>query len=209
MIRDAYYEESAACNRSQKEAKVYTACNIISIIFFVLAGIQLFFAVSNIAAAFSAYRLPAGNEEAITGSQLAFTILSWALFVLAPLAVGLALFFFKRKFNQSFDYLFVEDEFRVAKVYNGKKRKYLKTMKCDQILKIGKCENGSFERTCAGLSKKQIVFLTPNKIPAENKNFYYLLYSSTIEKTVNIIEAKAEMIDLIILAAGRSKWDPQ
>ena len=207
MIRDAYYEESAACGRAVKEAKVYLACNIISIIFLVFAGIQFFLAFSNIAAAISSYHLPEGNESAITGAELAYTIISWVLFVLAPLAVGLALFFFKRKFNQSYDYAFVEDELRVAKVYNGKKRKYLKTFKCDQILKIGKCENESFERTCAGFSKKQIVFLTPNRVPAEEKNFYYILYSSSIEKTVNIVEARVELIDLIVRAAGRSKWE--
>ncbi len=207
MIRDAYYEESAACNRAVKEAKVYTACNVISIIFLAWAAIQLMLAISNISIAISAYRLPAGDEDAITGAELAYSIISWGLFTLAPLAVGLALFFFKRKFNQSYDYTFVEDELRVSKVYNGKKRKYLKTFKCDQILKMGKCENDSFERTCAGLSKKQIVFLTPNKVPAEGKEFYYVLYSSTIEKTVNILEARVELIDLLVRAAGRNKWE--
>ena len=192
-----------------KEAKLYTACNVVSIVFFVIAAIQFFFAFLNISAAIAEFRLPADDPNAIDGIQLGYGIVSWVLMTLAPFAVGLFLYFFKRRFNQSYDYVFVEDEFRVARVYNGKKRKYLKTMKCDQILKIGKCENDSFERTIAGLSKKQIVFLTPNKVPAKNKNFYYLLYSSSIEKTVNIIEVRTEMIDYLVRAAGRNKWEPR
>ncbi len=209
MIRDAYYEESSACNRGGKEAKVYTACTVIGIIFFVVAAIQLYFAFTAVATSIALFRLPADDPDKIEGVQLAYSILSWLLLTVAPLCVGVALFFFRRKFNVSYDYVFVEDELRISKIFNGKKRKYLKTFKCDQILKMGRCDKESFERTCAGLSKKQIVFLTSNRQPSEKKDFYYILYSSSIEKTVNIIEAKVELIDYLVRAAGRNKWEAQ
>lgn len=207
MIRDAYYEESASCNRSGKEEKLYKLFQIVSVVFFAIAVVQIPFALTSVSNAIAMHNAPPEGETPITGVQLAFNIVSWALFILLPAGAGTIFFFLKRKFNQSFDYLFVEDELRVSKVYNGKKRKYLRTFKCDQMLKLGKCANDSFARTCAGLSKKQIVFLTPNREPAENKDFYYILYSSSIEKTVYIVETRVEMIDCLVRAAGRNKWE--
>lgn len=207
MIREAYYEESAACAKSVSEAKLYTVFKVVSIVFFVIAVIQLPFAFASISDSVILYSNPPEGETAITGTQLAFGIVTWLLFILLPLGTGILFFFLKKRFNQSYDYLFVEDELRVAKVYNGKKRKYLKTLKCDQMLKLGKCSADSFERTCAGMGKKQIVFLTPNRAPSENKDFYYILYSSSIEKTVYIVETRVQMIDYLVLAAGRNKWE--
>lgn len=207
MIRDAYYEESATCRRAVREAKFYATFKIVAIVAFVVAGLILSLAFGYIPS------LIDGTVNKDTGEVYMVARIFYMVTYFATVALiagaGVAFWFLKNRFNVSFDYLFVEDELRIAKVFNGKKRKYLKTMKCDQILKIGKCENPSFERTCAGLSKKQIVFLTPNREPSENKNFYYVLYSSSIEKTVNIIEAKVELIDFLVRAAGRSKWDPQ
>ncbi len=207
MIRDAYYEESASCQRSVREAKFYTTFKIVAIVAFIIAGLILSFAFGYVPSLLDS---TVNNEtgEVYTLVRVFYLVTYFATVALIA-GAGVLFWFLKNRFNVSFDYLFVEDEFRVAKVFNGKKRKFLKNFKCDQILKIGKCENPSFERTCAGLSKKQIVFLTPNREPSENKNFYYILYSSSIEKTVNIVEARVELIDYLVRAAGRSKWDPQ
>ena len=41
-MREALYEESALSQKSKSEARMYTVMNVLSIIFIVLAGIQLF-----------------------------------------------------------------------------------------------------------------------------------------------------------------------
>ena len=207
MIREAYYEESAACARGVKEAKLYTLFKVVAIAAFIVAGFILSFAFTFVPALIDS--TVDKDTGAVYVAARVFYIVSYFVTIALIAGAGVLFWFLKNRFNVSYDYLFVEDELRIAKVFNGKKRKYLKTFKCDQILKIGRCEKPSFERTCAGLSKKQIVFLTPNRVAAENKDFYYILYSSSLEKTVNIVEAKVELIDFLVRAAGRSKWDPQ
>ncbi len=206
-MREAYCEESASCQKSVREAKIYTVFKAAAVIAFAVAVVLLFFSFTLIPI------LVDGTVNKDTGEVYTvarvFSIVAYFSVLLLFAGGGVLCWFLKNRFNVSFDYIFVEDELRVSKVFNGKKRKHLMTFRCDQILKIGKCENLSFERTCAGLGRKQIVFLTPNREPSENKNFYYILYSGSAGKTVNILEARTELIDYLIRAAGRNKWDPQ
>ncbi len=204
-MRDAYCEDSAVCQREVKEAKMYTLFKVLAIAAIVAAVLILSIAFAYVPAVLDA-TVVEETGETDTISRV-FLLGTYFLTVVLAAGVGVIFWFMKNRFNVSFDYLFVEDELRISKVFNGKKRKYLKTLKCDQILKIGKCESDGFERTCAGIPKRQIVFLTPNREPSKNKNFYYILYSSSLEKTVNIIETKTELMDLVILAAGRNKWE--
>ena len=84
----------------------------------------------------------------------------------------------------------------------------MRTLKAEQMLKIGSCEKESFRRTQAGMSKKQILVMTPNEEPAANKEFFYILYSTTMEKVLVIIEARREILEYLVRAAGRSKYEP-
>ena len=108
----------------------------------------------------------------------------------------------------SFDYAFVEGR---AAHFQGLQRQaaqILRTLKAEQMLKIGSCEKESFRRTQAGMSKKQILVMTPNEEPAANKEFFYILYSTTMEKVLVIIEARREILEYLVRAAGRSKYEP-
>ena len=147
------------------------------------------------------------TEEELSVIGKVFNALVWASFPLFGILIAVLLLVFRRRYNVSFDYTFVEDELRISKVFNGKKRKYLRTLKADQMLKIGSCAKESFVRTQAGMSKKQILRMTPNEEPAEGKEFFYILYSSSIEKVLVIIEARREILEYLVRAAGRSKYE--
>ena len=92
-------------------------------------------------------------------------------------------------------------------MFNGKSRKLLLIIKIDQLLKIGFYESESYSRTLAGQRGKKAVFLTPNKHPCEEKEFIYLLYSSTIEKTLYVLECRRVMLEFLVRAAGRNKFE--
>lgn len=200
MIREMYYEESAVPVNARKEEKLNKGFTIAAIVFFVLSAFYFFFALMNIASLF-------GDEELQTIDRVVGSLMTLSFFVVGVL-IGVLLLVYRRRYNVSFDYAFVEDELRISKVFNGKRRKFLRTLKAEQMLKIGSCEKESFRRTQAGMSKKQILVMTPNEEPAANKEFFYILYSTTMEKVLVIIEARREILEYLVRAAGRSKYEP-
>ncbi len=197
MAKEAFYEESAVCAREHKESKYYRVFSVLSIIFFVFSGIHLLFS-------FSYVPLIVSETE---GIPRVISLVQWFGLLFVSTGIAVAFFFLKRRFNVSYDYIFVEDELRVSKVFNGKRRKHIITFKAHQILKIGMCDKDSFQRTCAGLPKKAIRPLTSNQEACNGKEFYYILYSTSIEKAVYIIEARETMLAYLVAAAGRNKLE--
>lgn len=200
MIREMLYEESAVSTNAAKEEKLNKGFTIAAIVLIALAVLYLFI-TSPVATGILA------SDELDTLGKV-FNILFWASFAVLFILIGAFLLVFKRKYNVSYDYHFVEDELRISKVFNGKKRKFLRTLKCDQMLKIGSVAKESFKRTEAGIDKKHILVMTPNDEPAKGKEFFYILYSSTTEKVLVIIEARREILEYLVRAAGRSKYEP-
>ena len=196
MQKDALYEESAQPHNASKQSKCYTAFNVLFIVFAVLAVFEIFLCLLILP-----YAL-----EGVTGWTLAVNIIVW---VLPGLGFGLAsflFFWFRGRFNVSYDYLFVQDELRITKVFGGKKRKHIVTLTADHILQLGYCEGTSFERTYAGLKGDKPQIMTPNNEPAEGKDFIHILYSSSAGKTLYILECRKEMLEHLVLAAGRNKF---
>ena len=208
MARDALYEESAKSQREKSEAKMYTAFYVLEIIFLAAAIIQLVIFITMQLPYIIGYT----TEEAKPAVAVTDRLIG-ALINLIPIAccfLGWFLFHrFKRRYNASYDYLFVEDELRITKVFNGKRRKHLVKLQADKILKIGYCDKESFERTTAGMDKRAIKYMTPNHEPSEEKLFIYILYSAPAGKTVYIIECREKMLEYLILAAGRNKFERQ
>lgn len=195
-MRDTYYEESAVCAKSQSEAKRYAIIHWMSVVCFAFAGIAAYFVFMTI---------PGIIAEA-KGFAMFIQIVAMLLPFVLCLGLGLALFFFKKRYNQSYDYVLVEDELRVTRVYNGRKRKHLRTFMMEHVMKIGYCDRDSFEDTLRGVQSKA-GYLTPNREPMEGKEFFYFLYSDSVEKRVYIIEARPEMLNKLVLAAGRQKFE--
>lgn len=195
MARSALYEESAVAADERGEARKYQIFHVASIIFLVLGAIMVFFSLTFIP----------GMVEDGAWASLVFWCLMLACFV------GFFFLFWKikRRFNLSYDYNFVQDELRITKVFNGKSRKYLVTLRADQMLKIGYVDSASFDRTLAGFHGKKPTYLTPNRVPAEGKIFIYIHYSSTLEKTLYVLECRTELLEYIVFAAGRNKFEAQ
>ncbi|MDE7158354.1 MAG: hypothetical protein K2N74_02165 [Clostridiales bacterium] len=204
-MKDALYEESAKSQKSASEAKLYTIFHVLSIVFLVAIVIQVVVFVAMELPRYIYFRDDAGNR--MSGTDIIFSLITWVI-LLAILVLGWFIGFkMKRRFNVSYDYLFVEDELRITKVFNDKKRKYLRTLEADHILKIGYCDKESYERTVSGLQGKKPQKLTPNQTPSEDKIFIYVLYSSTIEKNVYVIECRQMMLEYLVRAAGRNKFE--
>lgn len=198
MAREMLYEESATSARAQKESVFYTLFLVASIVCFAFAGITTFFATSVIRGFFA--------DDALSNTGKIVYTVTWVVFIAAFLALGVILWFIKKRFNVSYDYNFVEDELRVTKIFNGRSRKYLTTIAAGKILKIGWCDRQSYADVLRGLQGKP-VRLTPNKIPAEDKEFIYLLTAGSLQRTVYVLECTRQMLEYIVLAAGRRVLD--
>ena len=75
------------------------------------------------------------------------------------------------------------------------------------MLKIGYADKDSFQRTLEGIRNKKAVYFTPNKEPAEGKMFIYILYSTSIEKTLYVLECRQQLLEFIVMAAGINKFE--
>lgn len=199
MARSAFYEESAISTRERSERRTYQVFHIASIVVLVIAAFYLLFLMTYIPSVLS--------SEEMGGAAKAINIIVMLLPVLSLVGFFFLFRYMKRRNNVSYDYTFVEDELRVTKVFNGKARKHLRTFKADQILKIGYVESASFDRTIAGMQGKKPVLLTPNREPAEGKMFIYLLHSSSVEKKVYVLECRKELLEYLVFAAGRNKFE--
>ncbi len=193
------YEESATSTRAGAERRFYTVFLVFSILFFVIAGIIAFFSTSMIPSIL--------ESDVFTTLEKVFDILTWIVPILLLIGAGILFWFIKRRFNVSFDYSFVEDELRVTKVYNGKSRRYVTTITADNILKIGWVEKPSFVDTLRGVQGQKAKYLTPNKSPAEEKEFIYLLVSGPLQKTLYVIECRRELLEYLVKAAGVRKLE--
>ncbi len=198
MARSALYEESAISTREKKEIKFYTAFKVVAIVFFFL------FLIAFITSLYGIWGIADSDAD---GGSKTFSILVLVAMDVSLAGICLIAWFLKNRFNVSYDYIFVEDELRLTKVYNGKKRKYLTTVKADQILKIGWVNKPSYDATVRGLQGGKPKILTPNREPAEGKEFYYLLASGSLGKTLYVLECREMMLEYLVFAAGRNKLE--
>lgn len=196
-MKEAFYEESAISARSKSEIKLYTLFKVFAWIFFA-AGLLL--------ATFAA-TIVRGALDETSGAGLAFALIEYFGMLGLLFGVGLVFWFLKNRFNLSYDYTFVEDELRITKVFNGKRRKPIVTMKADHILQIGWVESDAFKRQLAGLQGKKPKVMTSNREPMEGKELYYVLYSSSIEKSLYVLEARQMLLEYLVRAAGRNKLE--
>ena len=184
--------------RAQTETKFYMFFLVLAIVCFVLAGIVAFFSTSFIPGILA--------DEELTTMGKVFNVGFLIFLILAFLGSGFAFWLIRKKFNVSYDYTFVEDELRITKVFNGRSRKYFATISADSVLRIGWCEKPSFQDVMRGLSGKPR-FLTPNKTPAEDKSFVYVLVGGSLGKTLYILECRQILLEYLVRSAGINKLE--
>ena len=199
MPRGLLYEESASSLRAEREAKTYKLFFILSLVVVVIGVFVLIFALNIVPGFFF-------DKEMNTPTRIVGTVM-WVGLVGSVFGMAFAFWKLKNRFNQSYDYLFVEDELRITRVLNGRKRKFIITIKSDEILKIGWVEKDSFEDTLRGMQGKKPRIMTPNREPAEGKEFIYILVSILGEKTMYVIECRQQMLEYLVAVAGRTKLE--
>ena len=204
MPRDGFYEESAISSRSQAEEKLYTTFKVFAIIFFIIGGFILTFAFAFVP---NVLQGTVGEDGTVDTLTRIFALVEYFLAIAALIGAGLIFWFFKNRFNLSYDYTFVEDEIRITKVFNGKKRKFLYTIKADRILAIGWVESDAFERATRGFNTKKIKKCTPNKECPEGKEWIYITQSTSLEKAIYVLECRRQLLENIVFAAGRNKLE--
>ena len=196
-MRDAFYEESASSQRATAEIRKYMIFHVIGIICIVIAVIHAFFSVAFVPAIISE------SKETIT---LVLGLVQWFSPFLFLVGLAILCWWWKKRYNVSYDYVFVEDELRISKVLNGKKRKFLTKITAEEILKLGFCANDSFERTISG-QERYVKYMTPNKEPSEGKMFIYVVRSGSMGKTIYVLECREQLLGYLVKAAGRNKLE--
>lgn len=196
-MRDAFYEESASSQHAAAESKKYMVFHVTGIICIVAAAIHAFFSITFV---------PAIIGEAEDTLTRVLSLVQWFAPFLLLVGGWLLAWWWKKRYNVSYDYVFVEDELRISKVFNGKKRKFLVKLTADSILKLGLCDNDSYERTISG-REKSVCRMTPNKTPSEGKMFIYVVNSGAIDKTVYVLECREQLLGHLVQAAGRNKLE--
>ena len=197
MKKEGYLEESVSPHDPMKEARKNMVFRVIAIIAFFLCGIVAFIFVGALSIVIEE------NDPAATTTVVIFYLFLFAL----CLGSGIGCWLFKNRYNVSYDYIFVEDELRITKVLNGRKRKYITTLHADRILQIGWVESDAYERACRGLGKHKPKICTPNSEASEGKEFIYIINSTSMEKMVYVVEIRRIMLENLVLAAGRNKLE--
>lgn len=196
-MRELFYEESASSQNAHAEEKKHTVFRVLTIIFAVLAGLYAFLIL---------YASLPFLVKDMEGLQKIVVIIVWVMPFVFLVGLGVFCFFWKKRYNISYDYTVVEDELRIAKVFNGQKRKYIASLKKDFVLQFGPCDSEGFRRREQG-SKKDMKYVTPNKTPGEEKIFIYVIYSTSLAKTVYVLECRQIMLDYFVAAFGRNKLE--
>ena len=160
---ESFYEETVNIQNEKRAARLYNLFKILSYIFlfsdFVVFG--LFIGVYPI------------NY---------FNILTFLLFIILPMAVFTVSWYvlskYKQRFYKEYDYTIVTGSLRIGSVIHREKRKREFEIDCASIEMIGKAGSDEYKKL---FSSPSVVFkaLTPNKVPAEGKGFYYIYFSSS------------------------------
>ncbi len=194
-MREAFCEESVYPANASSQRKKYLICHVSGLLFFALALVLLVMS----------YRTVSYYIEEYSGLALTLLLVQWFAPIVLSIGAGILCWWLRYKFNVSYDYVFVVDELRISKVFNGKCRKLVQNFKMDFLLKFGYMENDSYDEAVRRYGKADI--LTPNKFASEGKNFVYLVYSDSLGKGVYVIECGETLLQYLVAIAGRNKLE--
>lgn len=188
---DTFYEESAVNQKANQQKTIWTIFHILQIIFIILAVICGF--IMSMTLQFSA---PAEDASAETKEFYAMfqPIGVFALFwMISFIIFAVILIFVKRRFNISYDYIFVSGELRIARVHNQAKRKLVCILDSETILQIGDMDSVSYDRLRSTPGLKEVL-CTPNSTASEGKFFLYILAMDNGVKKMFILECREELL---------------
>jgi hypothetical protein len=192
-MNDAFYEESVSPNSTKFLNKMSLIFRIISIFFYVIFVLILFFIL------ISFYTV---DISKMTTAQIIISIFMFLFMLISSILTAIFFQIKKDRLNISFDYTFVSGELRISKVFNGKKRKSLYILDISKFLQIGKYNSNQYKKIMNSPQIKEEI-LTPNKEPGINKDFYYLNVNTLSGKKMLIIECR-EILIANVLRSSRT-----
>ena len=177
---EVYYEESATVANPTSAKRKYNIGKILSILSYCLTFVWfliflIFYGLSNVV---------------IDLIVLFFPIITF-------IAIGIVIGKVKNTFYQEYDYAFVSGSVRVAKVFNMSKRRFLFEFNCDAIEKLGEYGSETYNQY-ANMPGVKTQILTPNDLPGNGKNFYYIVVNINADKKLLVFECtKTFMLNVL------------
>ncbi len=124
-----------------------------------------------------------------------------AVFLLMTAAIAVFLFLRKDRLRTEYEYSFTNGSMDFAKVFNNRKRKNLGTMNVGNVEACGKVASGSFRRYVSMPGVRRL-----NWFLNRDADLFYFYFVKNGIRTVMVIEPSPAMTELIIRAAGPSKY---
>jgi hypothetical protein len=190
-MQEIFYEESTILNNEKKESLKYSLIKTASIIAYILA-------------AFWAYLIVNFLDLSSVFNIILVGVIPLAIFIFLGVFLGKI----KDKFCVVYDYNFITGSIRISKVINNVKRKSVIKFECSDIEKVGKTNTDLFlsyyNQKNSGV---EFISATSNKVPMENKQFYYIALNVASQKTLLLLECSKEFIMNVIKFSKRSVID--
>lgn len=165
MQQELFYEETALHQNERSEKTKYFLCSTLSILFLALLIIYVGLTLGVI------------DFDALGLGNVFLNVLIAVLPALGLLITSGVFFVMKFRFCIDYDYTFVSGSIRVSKVIKNNKRKFLYLFNTSCIEKLGKIGSETFMNYLKYPNLKAVT-LSSNKMPSENKDFYYLVVNN-------------------------------
>jgi len=192
-MQELFYEETCLLQDDKKQAKKYNFFNICSLISFILLGVWvvaiLFFV----------------DLSQFTDENTVFLVLMLVLPTLALIAMGVLFGVLKGRFYLEYDYTFISGSVRIAKIIKNTKRKLIYKFEASDVEKIGKYDSEFYNEYVNGGHKP--IYLTSNRVAAENKDFNYMLVNTSHGKKLLVFECTKNWILSVVKYAGMTKLE--
>ena len=171
-MQDLFYEESSKV-RNEKSATIkYNVLKCLSILSYALLIIWFLMV-------FNFFEFGKGNIVI----NIILALIPVIIFFLSGFFIGKI----KNKFYVDYDYTFISGSIRFSKVIKNANRKPIIKFDSKDIEKIGKISSKTFEKYLLIPGIKRFI-LTSNDLPAEGKDFFYIVANVTTGKTIFVLE---------------------
>ncbi len=187
-MRDVFIEEVVENSKFNSEKVKYNVMSVLAIIFL--------FALITWALSFVIFFPTMLGESFVV--KLILNIFLGSLF-----GVGTWLFFkFRNRFCIEYDYTLVDDSLRIDKVVKRVKRFKVNDFSIKNIDKIGKFGSKTYENFASN-QDLDIEFCSPNDMPSDETDFYYLVANTSKGRFVYVLECRISFITTIIKGCRR------
>lgn len=183
---ELFYEETVNVKNADSQLKKFTTFRILSIISYTILFLWLFVVY-----------FTAGIDLDNPVPDLLLLLFPAVILLMLALSFGML----KNKFCVEYDYSFISGTIRVSKIIANLKRKNIYDFEFRKIEQIGYYDSETYNKYKKSPGVK-CVYLTSNRTPMENKDFYYLAVNLKDGKKLMLIECTKSFIMAIVRFTG-------